>query len=288
MADIIEILNDKGIKYETTNDPTEILIQCTSGQHEDTNPSLGYNLDSNVFKCFSCGFKGGVQKFLQSIGITEKINIESKQEYRILKLKKKLLKAKNIDNIKIPKATNLVKWDFGHLHKETLMEFNAFTTSEYELDNYICFPIYQFGRLKFIEARRRINNPKIRKYLRKPSHVTVSDVCFPVDKIDKTNHIILVEGLTDVLNMWQLGYRNTLCIFGANNFNKQKIDLLEKIGVTKVTLLMDGDAPGQAAAEKIQQLLEYQDILTNRVYLKTGEDPGNLTIDQARYYLNRT
>ena len=60
--ELIELLNTRGIEYKKTNNPSEILISCTSGLHNDTNPSLSYNLDKNLFHCWSCGFGGGASK----------------------------------------------------------------------------------------------------------------------------------------------------------------------------------------------------------------------------------
>jgi hypothetical protein len=39
-----------------------------------------------------------------------------------------------------------------------------------------------------------------------------------------------------MLNMWQLGYKNTLCIFGATNFGRKKLEILDRIGVTRVDI----------------------------------------------------
>ena len=47
--DVIDILDKKNIKYQKTNNPFEILVKCTSGEHEDNKPSLSYNLDKNIF-----------------------------------------------------------------------------------------------------------------------------------------------------------------------------------------------------------------------------------------------
>lgn len=285
MTDIFDVLSEKGIEYKTTNNPSEIVMKCTSGLHEDIHPSLSFNLDKNIFKCWSCDFEGGVIKFLESIGVTQKLHIESKQEYKILKLKRKLQRIKNVDNIKLPKTINNIAWEFNGVNKDTLIEFKAFTTTDMKLENYICIPVYQFERLKFIDARKRIDKELGPKYLRKPANVSVSDVLFPVDKIDKVNHIILVEGIYDMLNLWQFGIRNTLCIFGTQNFNQNKVDILDKIGIHKVTILMDGDEAGRLATNKISNLLEKNNILTIKKYLKEGLDPGNLTAQQIQYYL---
>ena len=88
--ELTEILDQKGVYYKKTNNPSELLIACTSGLHDDTNPSLQYNLDSNIFHCWACDFSGGSSKFLSSIGIVTKLPLESKQPYKIRKLREKL------------------------------------------------------------------------------------------------------------------------------------------------------------------------------------------------------
>ena len=92
--ELIELLNTRGIEYKKTNNPSEILISCTSGLHNDSNPSLSYNLDKNIFHCWSCGFGGGASKFLESIGEVTRLPVDSKQPYRIKKLQDALAKLK--------------------------------------------------------------------------------------------------------------------------------------------------------------------------------------------------
>ena len=165
------------------------------------------------------------------------------------------------------------------------MYFNAFITTDYSLENYICIPVYLFGRLKCIDARRKIDDITIPKYTRKPEGISMSDIIFPIDKITKSTEVILVEGMYDMLNMWQHGFRNVLSIFGANSFNNKKAEILEKIGITRVILMFDGDVPGRSAMNKVENILEKRDILTRKIYLKNGEDPGSLDKDSLDYYL---
>ena len=81
--DIVETLEKRGIEFRKTNNPSEIMVSCTSGSHSDKNPSLMYNLEKNIFHCWSCGFSGGSTKFLESIGEVTRIPIESKQPYKL-------------------------------------------------------------------------------------------------------------------------------------------------------------------------------------------------------------
>ena len=85
--ELVELLNKRGIEYRKTNNPAEILISCTSGEHTDKSPSLSYNLERNVFHCWSCGFSGCINKFMKSIGETIILDVDSKLPYQIKKLK---------------------------------------------------------------------------------------------------------------------------------------------------------------------------------------------------------
>ena len=285
MSTLIEILEEKGIGYKTTNNPSQILITCTNPDHNDKHPSLSYDLENNIFNCWSCGFRGGQRKFLRSIGVDTSVYFESKQSYKVIKLRKKLDNIMSLNSVRMPYETRPVIGSFRNIPKETLANFNAFFTTELGLEDYVCFPIYQFDKLRFIEGRYRFKNDKKSKYLRRPMNVTVTDVAFPIDKLEATEHIILVEGIFDMLNMWQHGFHNVLCIFGSQNFGKRKIALLERLNTLSVVLMMDGDEAGRKATPKIKALLEKKDIQTHAVHLPDNVDPGNLSLETIQYYL---
>lgn len=284
MADIKEILNQQGINYKETNNPSQILIKCTSGTHNDINPSLSFDIDRNIFQCWSCGFKGGALQFLQSIGITEKLYFETKQPHKINKLKIKLSEISNKGEIQLPVSTYNITADIKGISKSVLEEFGAFLTTEMNLENYVCFPVKQFGKIKFIEGRYAGVEENKPKYIRKPAYAPALTTLFPLDKI-KGNSVILVEGIFDMLNLYQYGYTNTLCIFGTNNFGKKKVELLNNIGITNVKVFMDGDTPGRIAAKKIVELLEKENIRTDIITLPEDKDPGCLTKNELEFYL---
>lgn len=282
MSDLIDLLNRKGIEFRKTNNPSEILISCTSGKHVDKSPSLSYSLEKDVFHCWSCGFSGGISKFLESIGEFTRLPVDSKQPYKIQKLRNKIKKLIEFDEIVLPKTRKQFSGEFKGIKASVMKEFQAFTTEELQLHNYICVPIYQFGKLRFIEGRYMGSVKSQPKYYRRPYNVSVSNILFPLDKVKNTNYIILVEGLYDMLNMWQMGFTNTLCIFGASNFGKKKLELLDNLGATRVDILMDPDPPGQMAADKIQSMLDTKNIYSRNIKLPLGRDPGDITLDIAK------
>jgi DNA primase len=283
--DLIDLLNNRGIEYRKTNNPAEILISCTSGEHVDKSPSLSYNLEKNMFHCWSCGFSGGITKFMQSIGETVRLDVDSKQPYKIKKLKDKIRKVIEADDIQLPTERHLYSGEFKGISGSVMKEFQAFTTQHLGLKDYLCIPVYQFGKLKFIEGRYAGMVSGKPKYYRRPQGASVSEVLFPIDKVKNTNYVILVEGIFDMLNMWQLGYKNTLCIFGASNFSRKKLEILDRIGVTRVDIIMDPDAPGQMAAEKIATALDSKNIISRNIKLPVGTDPGEINARQAERYL---
>ena len=283
--ELAELLDKRGVPYKKTNNPYEILITCTSGLHDDKNASLSFNLEKNIFNCWSCGYSGGINKFLQSIGETEPLDVDSKQPYKIKKLKEKLKTKIEQDDIKLPDDRRLFMEEFRGIEANVYREFQAFTTNEMGLTDYVCIPVYQHGKLKFIEGRltRYLENQP--KYNRRPAKAVVSDCLFPLDKLKSTNYVILVEGIFDAINMWKLGYTNTLCIFGTTNFSKKKLEILDNLGITRVDIMMDSDIPGQRAAEKIADMLDSRNIYARIIKLPPGIDPGELTKEQAERVL---
>lgn len=285
---IEDILTSRGIEFHATNNPNEIMISCTSGLHEDKSPSLSYNTESHIFNCWSCGFKGNAKVFLESIGVATKIPLTTKQPYKIEKLKRRIERLQESRIVEMPKSKNSYLEEFRGISPSTLLEFSAFTTSELKLNNYLCIPVYQHKKLRFIEGRLMVEvEEDIKsKYYRRPEGARVSDILFPMDKLTDKKHLIMVEGLFDMLNMWQCGYTNTVCIFGATNFNKDKLKVLDSLSTVHVDIMFDGDTPGVKGAEKVANLLDSAYISSRIIKVPANRDPGNLNKYEIRKALN--
>ena len=290
MQSVEDILTEKAIYFITNpNKPSELIVRCFSGMHEDKNPSLSFNLEKGVFNCFSCGFRGNTQQFFEGLGIMNAPQLTTKLGLRLNKLKNKLEGIRNTSEVRMPEPNIKITHSFKGISANTLKEFEAFFTDASGLSEYVCIPIYQHKKLRFVEGRYKVlsSNSEMPKYLRKPSGVSVSEILFPLDKIKDFSHIVLVEGLFDVLKLHDLGYKNSLCIFGTQNFGTDKAKLLDEYGCRKVTILMDGDAAGKSAATKIQKLLDARNIETVVITLSDGLDPGSFNAETAEHYLGK-
>jgi 5S rRNA maturation endonuclease (ribonuclease M5) len=285
--ELIDILNSKGIGYKTTNNPHELLINCTSGEHEDKTPSLSFNTQKSVFQCWSCGFKGGINKFLQSIGIntpinTAKTDIHTKTNI----LRERIENLRNSStNLVLPTEMERFTYPYRMLPVEVMIQQGCFTTRQYGLDGYLCFPIFELGKLKFIEARLLNHVEGKPKWYRYPRNLDLSSTLYPLDKFKNTGTAILVEGLLDCLYLRHLGYLNTLCIFGTNGFNPQKAEILKNYGVVKIIPLMDGDVSGQKAAERIEFTCNRLKIHCQRWALDSNKDPKDYILPELKQIL---
>lgn len=288
MLEIESSLIEAGIEYKLNpNNPSEVAMRCFSGRHEDSNPSLSYNTEKGLFNCFSCGFSGDTTKLLKALGVKTTIAPLTKQGFKIKKLKDKLEALTASAEVFMPQPRINFLSEFKGISDKTMQQFEAFTTEYEGLQDYVCIPVYQKNKLRFIEGRYKVvdADKSIPKYMRKPSKVDVSDVLFPLDKITDFTRIVLVEGLYDVVNLHDLGFTNSLCIFGVQNFNATKAKLLDEYGCSEVIIMMDGDTPGRTAALKIQRLLEQRSIASIIIDLPDGLDPGSLNPEQAVEYL---
>ena len=61
--ELVQILESKGIVYRKSNNPHEIILFCTSGEHEDNHPSLSFNLQNNYSNVGPVDLKEEPQSF---------------------------------------------------------------------------------------------------------------------------------------------------------------------------------------------------------------------------------
>lgn len=280
--DILTLLEEKGIQYEKTNNPAEIKIRCISGEHDDANPSLLYNLSTNLFHCWSCGFSGKLKKFLKALGIDTELKVTNRAEIKANQLKQRIQSLRSeLISLELPHDLEVFPGNYKGVPNELLKEFGAFTSKFYNLQDYLCFPVYQYDYLRFIIGRALVDNkPKYSVY---PSAKTVKDVLFPLDKIERNNSVILVEGIFDMLNLWKLGCRNSLVIFGTQTFHKEKLNILKTIDAVNVYIMLDNDQPGKKASEYIHTLLTQNGFNSTIIQFENAEDPGTLTQEQWNY-----
>ena len=272
-----ELLNDKGVRFKSAG--KDVLVKCLSPEHTDRNPSMRIDRITGVFNCFSCGFKGNIFEYYNEYVDTLSI--------KILQLKKKISDIMKNDML-LPLGKEPFKRDHRGISSKTYEHFNAFVHDNY--DGRIVFPIHDItGKLIALIGRYAFSDASP-KYLLDPPSVKVP--VFPPDPEIYKGSVILVEGIFDVLNLYDKGLKNVVCAFGkslGDTRNKRKrAENLNKFiplkiqGVKKIYVLYDKGA--ESSEEKTAKFLSELFISEPVKYpLFTDEkDAGNMTYEEVQ------
>jgi hypothetical protein len=101
--------------------------------------------------------------------------------------------------------------------------------------------------------------------------------------------VYVVEGHLDAVNMWQLGYRSVVALFGSAPGDEQVERLVR--GWSKIVVIADGDDAGRKLATEMQEMVDER-VPVTAVLLPASmpgkrerPDPGNLTAEEARQWV---
>lgn len=277
---VYELLISKGNNVRVSG--RDYVITCLNPEHDDSNPSLRVDQVTGIYNCPSCGFKGNIFKYYNifSNSVLLKITI----------LKEKIAKVKTMTTgLDFPVCTPYTR-SFRGISAETLKYFEAFTTTSIErLEDRICFPIRNvLGKIQVFVGRHLLSNANPR-YLNYPAHSQVP--MFPPTLPKNSTSMILVEGIFDMLNLYDNGVTNSVCVFGTQTLLSDTANKLlpyKVQGVTKIYILFDGDLPGTKAATQLKPLLEKCEFTVEILYLEDDKDPGILNkeeIDSINSYI---
>lgn len=246
----------------------DLIVKCLNPEHPDRNPSLRIDNVTGVYNCFSCGFKGNLFSYFG-----ERVN---QLDIRKEQLKRKI-NSKVAESVGLPFPENAIPYIGSHrdIKPSTYAHFEAFTSIDTKFVDRIVFPIYDLtGRIAGFTGRHTSGGSP--KYIVDPPGAKLP--LFP--RVAPINgHILLVEGIYDMLNLWDKGLQNVICMFGLNTLTPERLQVLKMQGVSAVDIFADGDEAGQKAANKIKVMCEDEDLPTRNISLE-GQDPGSLSESQ--------
>lgn len=272
---VLELLQKNNLAYTVSG--RDYLIKCLNPEHEDSNPSFRVDKVNGVAHCFSCGFKTNVFKFFGVF--TNPIPI------KIAALKEKLAELKTAGiGLELPAGHTPYTRSFRGISAQTLKRFEAFYTNLVEkLQDRIVFPVKDItGKNVVFVARHTLSNGNPR-YVNYPSGVKIP--VFPAHLPSGYSSMVIVEGIFDMLNLYDKGLENVVCAFGTNtlqNDTKSKLLPFKAQGITHIYLLFDGDEAGKKAAQTLKPLIEAEGFIVEIVNLPDDTDPGELDIEDVR------
>lgn len=276
-----ELLIKNGIRY--TPSGRDFLSKCFNPEHNDSNPSFRIDKTTGIAHCFSCGFKTNIFKFYGVL--TNNVSI------KIVKLKEKLKALSEVaEGLEPIKGAKPVSAPFRGISVATMKEFGIFYTDlDEELSDRVIIPVKDIrDRVVAYVGRHTLSNGNPR-YMIRPVHAKLA--MYPAKLPNHPKNIVLVEGMFDLLNMYEKGARNVICTFGTNrlyNDTAEKMLPYKVMGVEKVFILFDGDDAGRTAAAKTKPLIEEAGFVVEVIDLPEGEDPGSLDHDNVESIIKYT
>lgn len=279
-----QLLNDKGIAFKVSG--KDFVIKCLNPEHEDSNPSCRVDRLTSVAHCFSCGWSKNLFKFY---GLEHKLG----NSIKIQKLKEKLNSLKITDESEISLEGAIpYSRNFRSISSETLKHFEAFyTTKVPELEDRIVFPIRDISEniVAYLGRHTLSNaNPKYKVY---PGGRSLP--CYPQKISRDCKYIVLVEGIFDMLNLYDKGLKNVIAVFGTQAISADtvhnKLFVYKAQGIQKVYILFDGDTAGVSAAKNLKPIIDEYGLMSEIVSLPNETDPGDLdedTINQLKRYFD--
>jgi DNA primase len=269
MDPVLDLIQKNGLQFQVSG--RDYLIKCLNPEHPDTNPSFRVDKISGIAHCFSCGFKTNIFKYY---GI-----FSNPIPIKIAKLKEKLQDLKmQAHGVDLPAGATPFTKTFRGISQQTLKHFEAFYTNQVEkLQDRIIFPIKDItGKTAVYVARHMLSNGNPR-YINYPSKVQMP--IFPAQIPGGYKSLVIVEGIFDMLNLYDKGLKNVACAFGTNTLQadtKLKMFPYKAQGISHIYILFDGDDAGKKAAESLKLTLEQLEFIVEIIKLPDGTDPGDL------------
>lgn len=262
-----ELLTQRNMEFKQSG--RDLLVGCINPEHDDSNPSMRIDGITGIFQCFSCATKGNI---FTHFG--EKANQ--------LQIRRELLKRKLYEKqaesigLALPQSISWYEGSWRNIRPETYKKFEAFESSDPEYIGRIVFPIRDLtGKIRAFIGRHTTQG--IPKYKVTPPKAKLP--FYP--KVEPfQGHILLVEGIFDVLNLHDKGLTNAVCSFGTKTISEDKLRMLSIQGVDTIDIFLDGDEAGQDAAKIVEGICDSADLLHRNINLQ-GTDPGALSQAQV-------
>ena len=267
MVDVLKLLDHYGLLDEkalvTQN---SIAISCPF--HDETQGSFHAYLESGDFHCFGCGFHGDARAFVKAIDTSVDddlqalaaivkcgANVDGGFEFK---------RGHNSGGVEVAQVfwNQLPEVDWQSipgglirprdyltkrgLHPLTLNEFDI--RMNISSTHPIVTPVMQQGEFKgYISRRDDDGEPK---YLNNPGFNKIETIGGAWCK----GPLFVVEGMFDMMRMWQNGARNIVCIFGWHMSNEQAEQL--KDFASPAICALDNDERGEDGYDRLKVVFE--------------------------------
>ena len=267
---VIDLIQERNFDYKVSG--RDLLVKCLNPEHDDKNPSMRIDNITGIFNRFSCGFKGNIFKLYGApsnyLDIKRQKLTDSIEEKRSSSI-----------GLSFPKGFAPYIGNWRNIRPETYKHFEAFLHHETQFVGRVVFPIRDItGKVVAFNGRHMTLSEKL-KYIIYPPRATLP--LYPASVKPIKGRVILVEGIYDMINLYDKGLTNAICCFGTNKVDMDKLAILKMQDIMGIDIIFDGDEAGKRAAENLKILGERSGLVTRTLELDQNVDPGSLVQQQV-------
>ena len=251
-----ELLQEQRLEFKVSG--RDFLVKCLNPDHEDSNPSMRVDNITGIFNCFACGFRGNVFKHFGAAANF----LEIKRQ----KLKQSIDETRSASiGFEFHKGFAPYVGNWRGIKPETYKHFEAFMHHDSHFNGRVVFPVRDITGKVVAFNGRHMTMTEIPKYLIYPPQAKLPLYPSTVNPIK--GRVILVEGIFDMINLYDKGLSNAICCFGTRNIDADKLAILKMQNIEGVDIMFDGDEAGQTAAEEIKGLAERVGLTSRNINL---------------------
>lgn len=289
-----------------THLPTGNSGLCKCPLHADNHPSMSITINRGLFNCFSCGYKGRIDKeyflkFGHKYNPDNNVSIKDLRNYinskQIVDTIKEYKKGFTINAERILSSTFENWLNYRGISKQVALDAKAFYGNVeikytddygkekiYYVNNRVMFPIYNSDKkLVNLEMRYPFNGKESKAFKEKTPKVlypkrSTTNLLYEEYNLNKSEKLYLTEGLMDCLSFRSLtNIKNSTTIFGANITNHQK-DLLNKF--PEICYVYNNDKAGLESVDSLKK--SYRGKLTLLKPYGEFDDVGEMTMNKFK------
>ena len=266
-----ELLQEQRIDFKVSG--RDFLVKCLNPDHEDSNPSMRIDNVTGVFNCFACGFKGNVFKHFGAAA--------NYLEIKRQRLKESINEKRSASiGFEFPRGFVPYIGNWRGIQPETYKHFDAFMHHETQFNGRLVFPVRDITGKVVAFNGRHMTMTEIPKYLIYPPQAKLP--LYPSAVKPIKGRVILVEGIFDMINLFDKGLPNAICCFGTKNIDEEKMSILKMQNIEGLDIIFDGDSAGQEAAEGLKIMADKVGLTSRNINLGQNIDPGSLAETQVQ------
>lgn len=240
------------MKYESfakDNLPVVTIVgqeaDCRCVFHEDSKPSMRFNLELGVYFCHGCGARGNVHTLARHLGLGGvDTSVKLRDVYDALR------------RIEMPSVATrgleesyLTQFEMPTDYWESNRQLSASVIKNFQLG---CDPMEEFVTIpmrdlngKLLGVIKRYLDPDAQPRYKYPKGMKKSQHLFGawrVAKVKNAKTVVLTEGSIDAMKVWMAQYPG-MAILGSE-VSMDQIKVLQALDVRRVILFFDNDKAG--------------------------------------------